>query len=243
MRACLLLFSFVLFGCDRGPAPAEPASAAATPSGQAEEGLAPSPGVHGGQTGLPPGHPPTPEGLPPGHPPTATVAGAPTGVPSRTPQPSSFDPAHPSVGGVTWTASAPLVYRVPSSSMRVAEYVVSADADAVMTVFYFPGMGGTVDANIERWVGQFSQPDGSPSADAAEIRRLDSHGLAVTLVDVSGNFGGGMGAPPQVGQRLLGAIVEASAGPVFFKLIGPSEVVGGAAEAFEALAQSVAPML
>lgn len=239
MRACLLMLLFVLVGCDRGPAPAEPTNSTATAAAESPHpgAVAPPTGVHGGATGLPAGHPPTPTDLPPGHPPMGAAGGAPSAAPAA----SSFDPAHPNVGGIGWAAEAPLVYRVPESSMRVAEYVVGEGAAAVMTVFYFPGMGGSVDANIERWVGQFSQPDGQPSAEAARIRRLSPNGLSVTVVDVTGNFGGGMGAPPQTGQRLLGAIVEAATGPVFFKLLGPTDVVESAAPAFESLIQSLAP--
>ena len=56
---------------------------------------------------------------------------------------------------------------VPPSGMRLAEYALPGigneqnAADASLTVFYFgPNQGGSVEANIERWYGQFSQPDG-----------------------------------------------------------------------------------
>lgn len=125
--------------------------------------------------------------------------------------------------------------------MRAAEYVVGENAAAVMSVFYFPGMGGTVNANVERWVDQFTQPDGRPSAEVAQVRTATSNGLTVTTVDVTGDFGGGMGAPAQTGQRLLGAIVSAPDGPVFFKLMGPAGVVETAGSSFGRLVESVAP--
>src|SRR4029450_1774603 len=59
-----------------------------------------------------------------------------------------------------------------SSSMRVAQFAIphaAADAsDAELVVYYFGGSGGTVEANIERWIGQMQQPDGRPSSAVAK---------------------------------------------------------------------------
>jgi hypothetical protein len=134
--------------------------------------------------------------------------------------------------------------------MRAAEYVVSGGEDekpAVLAIHHFPGMGGSLDANIDRWVGQFTQPDGKSSKDVAKIEQANVNGLAVLRVDVSGTFGGGMqmpGAPaaaPEANQRLLGAIVTGPHGPVFFKLVGSAGVVERVAPAFSKLLESVAP--
>ena len=58
----------------------------------------------------------------------------------------------------TWTP------RPSTSSMRVAEFVVPRVAgdpeDAETIVYFFGGTGGSVDANIERWVGQFQTESG-----------------------------------------------------------------------------------
>lgn len=230
-----LCFSLLLIGCDRGPTPANaPASGPeATPSVSA----APLDGVHGGAGAMPAGHPPTDQGLPQGHPPLPAQGAAGAARP-----PSDFDPAHPSAGGVRWSIAAPFVYRAPASSMRAAEYVVGESGEAVMSVFHFPGMGGSVDANVQRWVGQLSQPDGRPSAEVATVAQRTVNGLSVTTIDVTGDFAGGMGAAAATGQRLLGVIVTAPAGPVFFKLLGPAPVVASAASAFEGLVASLAPL-
>ena len=119
--------------------------------------------------------------------------------------------------------------------MRLATYTVPAakgDRDAgEFAVFYFgQGQGGTVDANLDRWIGQFTQSDGRPSKDAAKIEHGNIHGLKVTTVDVSGTYNG-MGGPmqpvgkPAPGYRLLGAIIEGPEGLVFFKLTGAVKTV------------------
>ncbi len=66
------------------------------------------------------------------------------------------------------------ISREPASRMRVAEYDLaspgSGGRNASLVVYYFgPGSAGSVDANIERWCSQFTQPDGRDSYDVARI--------------------------------------------------------------------------
>ena len=46
------------------------------------------------------------------------------------------------------------------------------------------GAGGSIEANIDRWYGQFSQPDGSSTKDKAALKTLRIAGCKVTCVDV-----------------------------------------------------------
>jgi hypothetical protein len=148
-------------------------------------------------------------------------------------------------GGIAWHVEPPLVPHASASAMRAAEYAVSDHPEATLAVFHFgQGQGGSVDDNIDRWVDQFSQPDGRSSRDVAAISRREAGGLPVTLVDVSGSFSGMRGSDETVtasSQRMLGAIVEGPEGLVFFKLIGPADVVGTAASAFEEMVASIHP--
>jgi hypothetical protein len=131
--------------------------------------------------------------------------------------------------------------------MRAAEYVVpgaSGEKPAVLAIHHFPGMGGSLEANIARWVGQFTQPDGKKSEDVAKIEQSEVDGMRVARVDVSGTYDAGMQMPgmpavgPEANQRLLGAIVNGPNGPVFFKLVGPAGVVERVAPAFRQLLES-----
>ncbi|HEV3142146.1 MAG TPA: hypothetical protein VGY57_16585 [Vicinamibacterales bacterium] len=122
----------------------------------------------------------------------------------------------------------------PTSSMRVAEFTLPRAAgdpdDAQLVVYYFGGSGGSVDANIERWVGQMKQPDGKASSAAATRETRKVHGLTVTLVDVSGTYVAEM-APGssehhnQSHYRLRAGVVETSNGPYFIKLAGPEKTI------------------
>ncbi len=122
------------------------------------------------------------------------------------------------------------VRETPSSTLRVEQFRLPGEGsgDAELAVFHFPGTGGTVQANIDRWLGQFSRPDGSPVRDHAGSDTLDVDGEQVVVVDISGTYDPGMmsgGSGPQPDHRLLGAIIDAPDGPWFYKLVGPRATV------------------
>lgn len=131
----------------------------------------------------------------------------------------------------------------PPKSMRVATYRIDAEETAAeCAVFYFgEGQGGSAQANIDRWISQVVQSDGSASSDKAKTEERTVNGLKINTVDVTGVYGGaGMaGAESHEGFRLLGAIVHGPKGPVFFKLTGPSDAVANAESDFNQLLGSV----
>ncbi len=153
-----------------------------------------------------------------------------------------------SSAGLKFTAPPGWVSEPPSSSMRKAQYrlprVEGDGEDAEMVVYYFQGGGGGVQANIDRWVGQFTKPDGSPANDSAKISKKVVHGVPVTTVDVSGTYSGAMGPmgasePAKSGYRLLAAVAEASDGPWFFKLTGPVKTVAKWESSFDSFVDSI----
>jgi hypothetical protein len=129
--------------------------------------------------------------------------------------------------------------------MRLATYSVAPDAEC--GVYYFgSGQGGSVQANLDRWVGQFLQADGKASESAAKIAKRTVHRLPVTTVDVAGAYTG-MGGPtaqpgaPVAGYRMLGAIVEGQQGSIFIKFVGPAKTVAANQAAFEKMIDSIGP--
>lgn len=218
----LAFLTVALFACSEPQAVPAPATQPAAPH---ETPAAPAKGPSAAADALPAGHPPVPSAAAPG--------AAPTG------------PAQ--AGGLTWEAPAPLTARTPGSRMRAAEYVVEGEAGgeaAVLTVFYFgPGQGGSVQANLDRWMGQMRQPDGTATRDTARIQERTVGPVQLSILDASGTFDGGMGgggAKPD--QRMLAAAAVGPQGPVFFKLVGPAAVVGRAEGAFNALLDSLHPL-
>ena len=153
-----------------------------------------------------------------------------------------------SVAGLKWTAPAGWK-NLGSQTMRAATYAVpSAPGDRqpseCVVYFFGQGQGGPVDANIERWKGQFQTADGKPAPAKVAMRTI--HGLAVTTIDVSGNYSG-MGGPLAQskslapGYRLLGAILVNPGGNIFLKFTGPAKTVAANQLKFEQLLASFAP--
>src|SRR5579864_803219 len=73
-----------------------------------------------------------------------------------------------SAATLKYTAPAGWTSKTPSSSMRVAEFVLPrADGDkddASLVVYFFSATGGgSVQANVDRWISQMAQPDGRAS--------------------------------------------------------------------------------
>ncbi|MGH9802831.1 MAG: hypothetical protein ACRD82_20895, partial [Blastocatellia bacterium] len=108
----------------------------------------------------------------------------------------------------------------------------------------FDKIGGGVQANIDRWIGQFEQPDGSLSSAKAKQKQETINGMTVTTVDLTGIFAsGGMAMDqPSVkkpGYRLLGAIVEGPSGEIFFKMTGPAKTMAAAQGDFQTMLKSI----
>jgi len=176
-----------------------------------------------------------PSDLPQGHPPLPQAGAALPASPVHFKGVEEFG----KVGALLWTAPAEWEARKPSSSMRLAEYILSGSAGAAeLTIFYFgPGGGGGVDANISRWIGQFTNADGS----AAKGDRSVIEGPVKTyLVQSRGTFNAGMAGsgPPKEDQRMLGAIAESPVGLYFFKLVGPEATVEEHSAAFDGFVKS-----
>ena len=149
-----------------------------------------------------------------------------------------------SVAGLKWTAPSEWSNK-GTAPMRAATYIVppapGEKTRAECVVYFFgTGQGGSVEANMDRWKGQFTQA-GKPVP--AQIQKRTVHGLPVATIDTSGDYSG-MGGPSadrpivEPGYRLLGAIIEGPEGNVFIKFAGPSKTVTASQRSFEQLVNS-----
>jgi len=128
------------------------------------------------------------------------------------------------VNDLTFARPAEWVWQQPSSSMRKAQLSVPGkDGAADVVFFYFgPGGAGGVQANVDRWIGQFKKLDDK------EITTREAGGTNITYVEAQGTFM--VGPPfgqkvPKEGYGLLGAIIEAKGGAIFIKMTGPEKTV------------------
>jgi hypothetical protein len=148
-----------------------------------------------------------------------------------------------------WDVPSGWVSKPAASSMRVAEFslpkVDSDSEDGALAVFFFGGQGGSIQANLDRWMLQMAQPDGRPSKDVAKTTTFKTRsGLAVTLVDLTGTYVAEVspGSPERFnkpGFRLRAAVVETPEGPYFVKLTGPAKTIARWDQSFAAFLQSL----
>src|SRR5262245_5054999 len=159
-------------------------------------------------------------------------------------------PQTPSTSAASLSYSAPSEWRSrpAGSSMRIAEFVIPRaqgdTEDGELVLYYFGTGAGTIDANIDRWISQIQQPDGSPTKDKAKRTSQTVNGLPVTMVDASGTYVAEMrpGATERYnkpGFRLRAAVVETARGPYYIKLTGPAKTIGAAEAAFTAFVGSL----
>jgi hypothetical protein len=132
--------------------------------------------------------------------------------------------------------------------MRVAQFAIPRAAgdgqDAELVLYYFGGAGGTVEANIERWLGQMQQPDGRASSAVAKREARTVNGLKVTLVDVSGTYiaemtPGSKERHHSPNFRMRAAVIETARGPYFVKLTGPAKTISAAGKTFDEFLHSL----
>ena len=150
---------------------------------------------------------------------------------------------------IKYDAPAGWTSRPAASSMRVADFTlprVAGDAeDGQLTLYYFGGQGGSVQANLDRWIGQMTQPDGRASKAVATTGTMKTtSGLSVALVDVSGTYvaevtPGSKERFNKPGFRLRAAVVETPAGPYFVKLTGPAKTLAKWHDSYLAFVKSL----
>jgi hypothetical protein len=153
------------------------------------------------------------------------------------------------MAALTYTAPPAWHTRPAASSMRVAEFVVPQapgdTEDAELIVYYFgAGGGGGVEANMDRWIGQVEQPDGSPSKAKAKRVERTINGLKVTTIDVSGTYTAEVrpGATEHYnkpGYRVCAAVIETPQGAYYIKMTGPATTVGAAQADYEKFLSSL----
>lgn len=157
-------------------------------------------------------------------------------------------------GGASLEAPAGWRRVQPKSNIVETEFAIPSDGKGPdgeplppgrMTVM---GAGGSVDANIERWYGQFVQPDGGSTKDKAATKKLTVAGRDVTLVDIAGTYKDSPGGPFAGGKtverpeyRMLAAIVEGPDGNYFLKFYGPAATVQKHADGFRRMIEGMVP--
>ena len=138
------------------------------------------------------------------------------------------------------------VRQKPSSPMRHDQFLLPGAGDKLSAeLAVFSGIGGSVEANLDRWYKQFKQPDGQETKDLIERKKIQVTDLTVTVVSLTGTFMKSrapmmMGAPVDElgGYALLAAIAETKQGLWFFKATGPKDTINRWQKSFDEFVQS-----
>ena len=117
----------------------------------------------------------------------------------------------------------------PSSSMRIAQFRFPGnDGDGELVIF--SGIGGSIDANLNRWYGQFKSETESSVSESAIRSNSQIKDMDVTFSYVEGTYlksSMGMGGTKteMPNYVLLAAIVSTPDGPYYFKGTGPKSTM------------------
>lgn len=136
------------------------------------------------------------------------------------------------------TAPADWVSKRPKVAIIEYEFAVPAaegdKEDGRVTVMQ---AGGSVEANVDRWYGQFVQPDGSASSKKGKLEKKKLAGREVQILDISGTYKDARGPFAPVVERpdyrMLAAVIPTDQGNYFIKFYGPKRTVGAQAAAFQ----------
>jgi len=137
----------------------------------------------------------------------------------------------------------------PKSGIVETEFSIPSAGDLPPGRMTVMGAGGSVQANVDRWYSQFTQPDGSDTKQKAVTKTIKIAGCTVTMVDVSGTFKDAPGGPFAGGKtidrpdyRMLAAIVETpGSGSQFLKFYGPAATVAQEADGFRTMIEGMVP--
>lgn len=154
-------------------------------------------------------------------------------APSASPQPVAFR-----VGPLRFDRPESWYWVPPSGSFRAAQLEKKAPDGTVLTLTFsrFPsGNGGSVQANLDRWIAQFT----TPSSSHPETKKGTDGSM--TFIRLEGTLRGGTPGGPQKDlphALLLGAILEADGEQIIMKLAGPASAVATAEKEFLRLAET-----
>lgn len=149
---------------------------------------------------------------------------------------SSSEALTKEVGGVRMTVPAGWSEEPPANQFRLAQFRIGDDGEALVTIS--GGMGGSVEMNVARWLGQVEPKAGEP-----ELWETEANGLTISSVQVVGTFNSGMpGQPatPSPDSMLLGSVVQGlPSGLLFIKATGPAELLSRERPGWDAMLASL----
>lgn len=149
-------------------------------------------------------------------------------------------PADFKAGGLTFKRPDKFKWVEITPGMRAAELKIEEEGKAAEIIFFvFPaGVGGGVQANIDRWLGMFQEGKDKINAKTEKVSKTKG---AITYVQAEGTYMSGMPGGPktaQPGSMLQGAILETSQSNIFIRMTGPAPLVKKYQKDFRSMIES-----
>ncbi len=144
------------------------------------------------------------------------------------------EPYEASVGGFKFTVPADWQQQQPKSDVLLGEFTIPGEAGSARLTL--SSAGGGIEANLERWRGQFSRGPNDLEPRESEITFDGQKG---TLIELSGTFTDMFsGGRPSKNWRMLGVAVPLGPTNFFVKLTGPQATVTAQKDAFVKFVES-----
>lgn len=181
---------------------------------------------------------------------------APAKAPIKASASSPVKPVEPqplNLGGVSGTLPGTWTNQPPIGQFRLAQYALPKaagdSANSVLIVFHFGrGGGGTVEDNVQRWMGMMVQPEGRDARTVAKRATQERTGLRITTLELPGTyqekpFPFSQEVTQRPNYRMLAAIIETtgegSDGPYYLRIVGPSKTIEAAKPGWDTLITSL----
>ena len=142
-------------------------------------------------------------------------------------------------------------FQKPERQFRTHEFVLPSGekgvADGFLMVTNFgKGVGGGLEANLQRWYGMVEQPDGSSTEKAAKKQDIELKGFGrIVWLDMQGTY---LDRPTPMSQevtrrpnyRVFAAMIDAGKdGPYWIRATGPDSVMRLDRDGFERFLKSI----
>ncbi len=136
----------------------------------------------------------------------------------------------------------------PDSDVRKAQYELAgpdtSDVASLVVYYFGPGGAGNLQANIDRWVGQFADSDGQPPQEQSRVTARNVAGMQIHSVDVSGQYiaqitPGSDERHDEPDYRMVAAVIETPDGRYYIKAVGPRRTIDQHARSITTFLDSV----
>ena len=151
------------------------------------------------------------------------------------------DPANFKVGGLTFDRPDKFQWQQSGGGMRAAELKVPAKEGKPGEIIFFnfpAGVGGGVEANIDRWLGMFREGKDKINA---KTEKVTKGAATITYVQAEGTYMSGMPGGPKTaepGTMLQGAIIETAQSNIFVRMTGPIALIKQSQNDFRTMIES-----